>query len=173
MTDLSRLPACADGDVFHVVVECPRGSAVKLKWDTSLGAMSVSRPLGLGLVFPFDWGFVPSTRGADGDPVDAIVLWDVASAPGIVIPCRPLAVLTADQKGDGGNRIRNDRLIAVPTAVRREAGVSADALLSARVRAELEQFLLASTVLENKDLKILGWEGPDAALALIRASPLL
>src|SRR4051812_23123737 len=86
MADLARLPAFLDGDIFHVVVESPRGCAVKLKWDASLGAMAVSRPLGLGLVFPFDWGFVPSTRGPDGDPVDAIVLWDVASAPGILIP---------------------------------------------------------------------------------------
>jgi inorganic pyrophosphatase len=170
MADLARLPSFSEADTFHVVVECPRGSAIKLKWDAALGAMSVSRPLGLGLVFPFDWGFVPSTSGPDGDPVDAIVLWDVASAPGIVVPCRALALLTADQKGVRGGRIRNDRVLAVPIAARREADARSEWLLSPRVRAELEEFLCASTALEDKDLKILGWQDTDAALALIRAS---
>jgi inorganic pyrophosphatase len=52
MRDLGRLPTFAHEDVFHIVVESPRGSNVKLKWDPSLGAMSISRPLSLGLSYP-------------------------------------------------------------------------------------------------------------------------
>jgi hypothetical protein len=44
MRDLIHLPTFADADVFHVVVESPRGAAVKLKYNPSLGAMSISRP---------------------------------------------------------------------------------------------------------------------------------
>lgn len=76
---LDQLPAFAEGDVFHVVVESPRGSSIKLKYSRDLGAMTISRPLASGLVYPFDWGFVPSTHADDGDPVDAAVLWDVSS----------------------------------------------------------------------------------------------
>lgn len=170
MANLERLAAFVGGDAFHVVVESPRGSAVKLKYDPALGAMSISRPLGLGLVFPFDWGFIPSTRGPDGDPVDAIALWDVATFPGVVIPCRALALLTVDQRAPDGSRIRNDRVIGRPTSDRRDGDLTAESALSARVRAEVIEFLRAATALEDKDLRILGWHGADAALALIRAS---
>ena len=168
MQPLHKLDAFAEDDVFHVVVESPRGSTVKLKWDPRLGAMSVSRPLNLGLSFPYDWGFVPSTEGPDGDPIDALVYWDVSSYPGVVIPCRAIAVVQVDQRG-GDTRIRNDRVVAVPIEVRREQ-VSATDNVPARVREELNQFFLAATALEGKDARVLGWAGPEEALTLIRSS---
>jgi inorganic pyrophosphatase len=171
MRDLHRLPAFAHDDIFHVVVESPRGSAVKLKYAPKLGAMTVSRPLNLGLTFPFDWGFVPSTEGPDGDPVDAVVWWDVSSHPGVVIPCRALALIEVDQRGqDGRGRVRNDRLVAIPIAARREGHETQPDDLPTRVREELNQFFLAATALEGKELRILGWAGPEQAVALIRAS---
>jgi inorganic pyrophosphatase len=167
---LHKLDAFAENDVFHVVVESPRGSMVKLKWDPRLGVMSVSRPLNLGLSFPYDWGFVPSTEGPDGDPVDALVYWDVSSYPGVVIPCRAIGVVKVDQRGAGGEiRVRNDRIVAVPTQVRREH-VSAPGDFPARIREELNQFFLAATALEGKDANILGWAGPAEALSLIRSA---
>ena len=170
MTNLQELKSFAKDDVFHVVVESPRGSTVKLKYDPELGAMSVSRPLNMGLHFPFDWGFVPSTEGPDGDPIDALVYWDVASYPGVVIPCRAFAVVKVDQrKAEGEGRIRNDRIVAVPVEVRREHVGKPDDL-PARIREELNAFFLAATALEGKDARILGWAGPAEALALIRAS---
>jgi len=167
---LDTLDAFAHDDVFHVVVESPRGAAVKLKYDSALRAMTISRPLNAGITFPFDWGFVPSTKGPDGDPIDAAIWWDVATYPGVVIPCRALAVVRVEQNNaEGSGRIRNDRILAVPIAARREADVVA-AAVPPRVRQEIEQFLLAATALEHKDPKVLEWAGPDEALALIRAS---
>jgi inorganic pyrophosphatase len=171
MWDLDRLRTFAGGDVFHVVVESPRGSTVKLKYDPSLGAISISRPLSLGLAFPCDWGFVPSTCGADGDPLDAFVLWDVSTFPGVVIPCVALALLMVEQRGPDQTRVRNDRLIVRPREARRESELPAASAPSARVRAELVEFLLASIALEHKDARVLGWDGPDAVLKLIRSSP--
>src|ERR1700722_19662719 len=122
-TNLLTLPTFATKELFHVVVESPRGSAVKLKYNPTLNAMSISRPLVLGLTYPHDWGFVPSTRGPDGDPVDALVYWDVATFPGVVIPCRALAVIQVEQNGkdEPAQRVRNDRVIVVPDAQRRTA----------------------------------------------------
>jgi inorganic pyrophosphatase len=168
MSDLSKVPAFANDDLFHVVIESPRGSSLKLKYDATLGVMSISRPLPLGITFPYDWGFVPSTKAADGDPFDAIIFWDVAGYPGIVVECRALAVVLVEQNGDGpGKRVRNDRVVAMPDAFRRALPNPADAL-SQRVRDELSSFFLAATALEGKDATILGWEGPDTALRLIR-----
>jgi inorganic pyrophosphatase len=169
MANLLRLPTFVDDDMFHVVVESPRGSSVKLKYDGALEVMSISRPLALGLSYPFDWGFVPSTEGPDGDPIDALVFWDVATFPGLVIPCRALALVQVEQdrKGHSGQRTRNDRVIAVPEEDRRAIADTPDAL-PARVRKELEHFFVAATVFEGKNPTVLGWKGAAAALALIR-----
>ena len=169
--DLSKLPTFAHSDIFHVVVESPRGSRLKLKFDANLKAMSISRPLPLGVFFPFDWGFIPSTEGQDGDPLDAMLPWDVASYPGVVIPCRALGMLQVEQNRrnhDPSERIRNDRIIAVPVEARREQSIDGVAGLPARVREELEQFAMIATVLEGKDVRVLGWDDESAALALIR-----
>src|SRR6185503_13012746 len=97
MIDVSALPTFADDDAIHVVVESPRGSAVKLKYDREHGVMTMSRPLTLGLTYPCDWGFVPSTHAPDGDPLDAFIMWDASVYPGVVVPCRPIGVLRVEQ----------------------------------------------------------------------------
>src|SRR5688572_6149692 len=125
--NLAALPTFASKDIFHVVVESPRGSTLKLKYEPQFEAMAVSRPLPLGVTYPFDWGFVPSTRGADGDPLDAMLLWDVPSYPGVVVPCRLVGVLRVEQNRtnhDPLERIRNDRVMAVPVAARREGDIT-------------------------------------------------
>jgi inorganic pyrophosphatase len=172
MTDeLALLPAFAADDIFHVVVESPRGSSVKLKYSPQLRAFTVSRPLPIGLTYPFDWGFVPSTRADDGDPVDAAVVWDVATFPGVVIPCRALALVKVEQnRADMGGRARNDRILAVPVDSRRQTGVLSPDGLTPRTRDEFELFFLTAAALEGKDPRILGWDQPEAALALLQRS---
>src|SRR5688572_10984820 len=152
--NLAALPAFVDDDTFHVVVESPRGAALKLKYQPEWDVMSVSRPLPLGVTFPFDWGFVPSTQAADGDPLDAMLLWDVPSYPGVVVQCRAIGVLQVEQNRTNhypSARIRNDRVLCIPVEARREHSVSDLAAVPMRIRQELEQFTLAATALEGKD----------------------
>ena len=169
--NLATIPTFAGGDIFHVVVESPRGSALKLKHNIEWDVMSVARPLPVGVMFPYDWGFVPSTEAADGDPLDAMLLWDVASYPGVVIPCRAVGVLQVEQnrqRDDSSRRIRNDRIMAVPAEARREREINEVTHLPARVRQEVEQFTLAATALEGKQVSVLGWGDAAAALQLVR-----
>jgi inorganic pyrophosphatase len=163
--DLLRLPTRAADGALHVVVETPRGSRVKLKYSSELNAFVLSRALALGVTYPYDWGFVPSTRAADGDPVDAMVLADVATHPGVVVCCRPIAVLQVEQKAKEGGRERNDRIIVEPIANERPTPP-----LTQRLREELEAFFVVATLFADKDLRLLGWDDGDAAEALIRAS---
>src|SRR5262245_263326 len=116
MTDLSALPAFSDAGTLHVVIESPRGSTLKLKYDVARGVMTLSRPLTVGLAYPYDWGFIPSTRGLDGDPIDVFVMWDNISYPGIVLPCRPIGVLRVEQTNPTSHaRERNARVAVLPT----------------------------------------------------------
>jgi inorganic pyrophosphatase len=164
-SDLLGLPIRDDSGALHVVVETPGGSHNKLKYSRELGTFVLSRPLTLGIAYPFDWGFVPSTRAADGDPIDAMILSDAPTYPGVVVCCRPLAVLEVEQNAKTGGRERNDRIVAEPVSAHRPS-----ATLTERVRQELEAFFMATTTLEGKDLRLLGWRGADAADALIRAA---
>lgn len=168
---LHRLPPFVGGKTFRVVVESPRGSTAKLKFDPAVDAMTLSRPLTYGLTYPFDWGFVPGTRAADGDPLDAMLAWDTETFPGVVVPCRALGIVKVDQKSvRTGRRERNDRVVAMPLKAPRFDHLRKVADLPARIRREFETFFVAVTALEGKDVRILGWGGPEAALRLIRRS---
>lgn len=158
-----------DGD-FHVVVESPRGSRVKLKFDEGLSAFTVSRPLALGLAYPYDWGFVPGTKAQDGDPLDVMVFWDVISYPGVVIPCRALGVIRLEQNDKKGGRERNDRVIAVPVDAPRDGELRTHLDLSERERAELNHFFVSAVFFAQKDPKILGWGTAEEAETLIDKS---
>jgi inorganic pyrophosphatase len=169
--DLRRIPTYDTDGAIHVVIESPRGSPVKLKFEPKAGVFTVSRPLVLGVRYPYDWGFVPQTRAPDGDPVDAMVLWDVPSYPGVLIPCRALAVVRIEQnRRDKKGRERNDRILAVPTAARRSREIETLEDLPQRLRQELESFFHAVTALEDKNIEVLGWDGRADAEALVRES---
>ena len=166
MADFINLPCCDEDGNFHVVVEAPRGSLVKLKYDSRLDAFIFKRVLNLGVVYPYDWGFVPSTLADDGDPLDAMVLFDAPTWPGIVIPTVPIGVVRLVQRDDKkAGRERNDRIIAVPASDQRYSDVTE---LPKRVRKELEQFFITITELSDKHVRLRGWDGPKAARTAIK-----
>jgi inorganic pyrophosphatase len=159
-----------DGSV-NVVVETPRGSQAKFKYDPETGAIMLSRPLPAGVLYPYDWGYIPSTRAADGDPIDVMVLWDGTSFPGVVLPSRLIGVLRVEQTGaEPGRRERNDRLFALPIKAPRSAHVQTIFDLPERVRLEIEQFFQTVVAFEGKDLRLLGFEGKDEADRVLRSA---
>lgn len=169
MTDFLTLPSHGEDGVLRVVVETPRGSQVKLKYEPSLQAFALSRPLVLGLHYPHDWGFVPSTRAEDGDPLDAMVLFDAATFPGVVIPCRPIGVIELSQRSrKTGKRERNDRVLTVPAIRRRGIALDHVDAIAKEERQELEAFFMSAVLFEGKEARVLGWRGPSAAEKLIR-----
>jgi len=169
MSALTDLPPFGpDGDI-QVIVEAPRGSAIKLKYEPRLGAFSVARALPRGLTYPFDWGFVPGTLGPDGDPLDALVMHDTSTYPGVVLPCRVLGVVELSQRGTEGGRQRNDRIIAMPVWHDRLEELERAADLPARLRKEIELFFLDATFFTNKNAKILGWNSPQKARLLLES----
>jgi inorganic pyrophosphatase len=167
MPDLLKLPIRNNSGDVYVVVETPRGSAAKLEYDPELRVFTLSKALFLGLTYPYDWGFIPSTKGEDGDPIDALVLHDTATAPGLVLKCKIIGVLEVLQSEKGKKGIRNDRLIAVPRDSHREKADKDARDLPKQMRQEIEKFFVATDELEAKVLKFLGWKGPKAGEQLI------
>jgi inorganic pyrophosphatase len=165
MVDLLSLPfRSSDGDV-NVVVETPKGSRAKFEFDPDLKVFTLSKALLLGLTFPADFGFVPSTLAEDGDPLDALVLHDAATFAGLVMPCRVIGVVTIVQS-EKSESVRNDRLVVVPVKSQRDGLRHVDNL-SKQFKEELEKFFLASDALEDKQLDFRGWRGPKEARRII------
>jgi inorganic pyrophosphatase len=151
----------------RVVVEVPRGSQVKLKYDRDTGTFVWSRPMPLGIRYPYDFGFLPGTLADDGDELDALVFTEVPSFPGVVVPSRPIGALRVRQQRDGGPVKRNDRIIVVPAVEHRRAGLRCVSELPARVLDEIQAFFAASLVLTGKTVQFGGWAAADEAAELI------
>ncbi|SRR5579883_2628210 len=165
MTKLDKLPAIQDGKV-HVVVEASRGMTAKCKYDPKRGLFVLGKPLPHGLVYPFDWGFIPGTRAEDGDPLDALILHDAACPVGCLVECNPIAVLQIEQQEKGKKKQRNDRLLFLPAV---DETIRKD-VLTARMKRELEQFFRGVVLHGSKTLTMLGWKDEAAALRAIKAS---
>ena len=101
-----------------------------------------------------------------------MVVWDRPSFPGVVLTCRLIGVVAAEQnnKHHPDRRERNDRLIGVPIEAPRQSAIESVDDLPVRVREELESFFLATAVFENKDLVFRGWSGVSVAYDLVRSS---
>jgi inorganic pyrophosphatase len=113
MPNFINLPSFAEDGAVHVVVETPRGSRAKFAYDPKLETFTLTKSLLVGLTYPHDWGFVPSTKADDGDPLDVMVIHDAATFPGLVLACRIIGILQIEQKRKG-NAERNNRSFAVP-----------------------------------------------------------
>jgi inorganic pyrophosphatase len=149
-------------------VETPRGSRCKLEFDAKLKVFTLSKPLLAGLTYPYDWGFVPSTKAEDGDPLDVLIVHDAGTYPGLVLRCKPVGVLKVIQTSNGKKKERNDRVFALPDRAPFEGDLNDIRHLPARAVEELEKFFEAANALEDKKLKFLGWDGPDEAIKIIK-----
>jgi len=163
MPNLLDLPSWDDQGRLRVVVETPRGSAFKVKYDPLTWAFTYQRALPEH-PYPHDWGFVPGTIAEDGDPLDAMVLHDGATWPGIVLPSQPIAILKlSDKKPDSEREVPNDRIIAVPAARASDVPLA----LTPEKRSRLEEFFRASGELAGKHVRLLGWGDAEQARAAI------
>ena len=146
----------------------PRQSReIRTRYDPKLETFTLTKSLLVGLTYPHDWGFVPSTRAEDGDPLDVMVIHDAATFPGLMLACRIIGILQIRQKSKGKAE-RNDRLFAVPRRSHSERGLRDVRELSKPFREELEKFFIATDELEDKKLDIIGWKGPKVALKAIK-----
>jgi len=95
------------------IIESPKGSAQKYDYEPELKGIKLNKILPAGLVFPFDFGFIPGTKGEDGDPLDIIVISEIATFPGCAVDCRIIGAIEAEQTERDGKIVRNDRFLAI------------------------------------------------------------
>jgi inorganic pyrophosphatase len=150
-----------------VMVETPKGSAEKYDYDAENKWFKLKKIMPAGMVFPFDFGFIPGTKADDGDPLDVIIISEFKSFPGCVMDCRIIGAITAEQT-EKNKTIRNDRFIAIPEASKLFANTKIIKGLSREIITQLEAFFINYNELEGKKFKPLKRINAQQALKLIK-----
>lgn len=151
---------------LNVIIEVPMGSdPVKYEIDKTSGAIFVDRMLHTAMYYPCNYGFVPHTLSADGDPLDVLVLSDERLIPGCVIPVSPIGVLIMEDEAG-----RDEKILAVPAAhVSAIYASKKDYTDIPEIKLEqIAHFFSHYKDLEkNKWVKVRGWQGADEAKKVI------
>jgi inorganic pyrophosphatase len=163
-----RAVAKDDPNTVQVIIETPKGSRNKFAFDPKMGVFKLKKVLPEGMVFPYDFGFVPSTKGEDGDPVDVLVLMDEPVPTGCLLECRIVGVMEGEQKEDG-EKFRNDRFIAVSTKSHKHSDVRELSDLNKNFLTELETFFEHFHKLDETTFKCIGHKNAKAARKMLDA----
>ncbi len=162
------LPARAKQETaLHVVIETPKGSRNKYKFEPKLRSYALSNVLPEGMAFPYDFGFIPQTEADDGDPLDVLLLMDAPAFPGCVVESRLIGVIEGEQT-EKGERVRNDRLIAVATRSHQHSDLRDISQLNSTFVKDIGEFFANYHRLRGSEFKVLAVRGPKSAERLLK-----
>jgi inorganic pyrophosphatase len=159
-------PFSEQGGFLNVIAETPRGSRNKYSYDPEVGLFRLKKTLPAGAVFPFDFGFIPSTIADDGDPVDVLTLMNEPAFPGCLIEAKLLGVMEASQTKQG-KTMRNDRFIATARKMKGVCQPRSIKGLSDDILEQIEHFFVSYNEIEGKKFKLLRLSDEPAARKLI------
>jgi inorganic pyrophosphatase len=169
MADLTSLPLYLDTKtcVCRAIIETPKGFRNKFDYDPESGLFKLGGLLPEGMLFPFDFGFIPSTLGEDGDPLDIMVLMDAPAHVGCLIEVRIIGVINAEQTEAGETEI-NDRLLGVAVHSYAHEDLESITAVSKTLLSQVEQFFVSYNKQRGKKFKIAGTGGPKKAIKFLK-----
>jgi len=170
MSNYARLPNQWNAKKCEckVIIETPKGRRNKFDYDTEYEMFALGGLLPEGLAFPFDFGFIPSTLGEDGDPLDMVVLMDEPAHVGCLLDVRIIGVIEAEQIKKGKGR-ENDRLIGVAIHSYSHENMKNVSDVPKSILDQLEQFFVSYNKSRGKEFRVKGRHGPKRAAALVDA----
>jgi inorganic pyrophosphatase len=173
MSDLHKLPHLLDGPAktCRAIVETPKGRQCKFDYDPVSGLFELAGLLPTGMSFPLAFGFIPSTVGEDGDPIDVLVLAEEDLPIGCLLSVRLLGVIEAEQTEEG-QTVRNDRLVARAMHSRLFGDIAEVADLGEAFTNELGQFFTAYNTLKGKSFEVRSIGKAGRAVQLIEEASL-
>ena len=166
---LSELPCRDDDGNLQVVIETPRKSPNKYRYDPECGTLLLSSMLPEGMSFPYDFGFIPSTEGGDGDPLDVLVLMDEPAIPLAIVRTRLIGAIEAEQKDGDSGWETNTRLIGVATHAHSHADETSLKSLRPHLVEEIIAFFEQYNRQRGSEFRCTGLCGPRKAARLVEA----
>ena len=153
---------------LNLVTETCKGSRCKIGWNGRY--FKLKKILPEGHVFPYDFGFIPSTEGQDGDALDVLLLIDAEIGfPGCLVKSRLIGVIEAEQTEEG-ETVRNDRLLAVASSSRALEHIQSVEDLPPAQLDEIEAFFVSYNAQEGKDFKPIGRGDRKRAEKLVKSA---
>ena len=170
MADLTMLPHQLDArkGTCRAIIETPKGCRNKFDYDPESNLFMLGGLLPEGMIFPFDFGFIPSTLGDDGDPVDILVLMDAPAHVGCLIEVRVIGIIQAEQTEDGKTE-SNDRLLGVAIHSYDHEDLNSIDDVSKTLLDQLEAFFISYNKQRGKKFKVTGTGGPGKAIKFLKA----
>ncbi|MBA2605903.1 MAG: inorganic diphosphatase [Acidobacteriota bacterium] len=165
-TVFDKLSVFNEAGELNVIVDTPKGSRNKYKFDEDLGLFKLGGVLAVGHTFPFDFGYIPGTLGGDGDPLDVLILMDEPAFVGCLIPSRLIGVIQAKQTEDGKTEV-NDRLIAIAANARAHSDVKSLRDLNKTLVDEIEHFFVSYNEAKGKKFEPTGHGGTQRARRIV------
>lgn len=170
MPDLTKLPNALDAQkaTCRVIIETPKGFRNKFAYDPETGLFELKGLLPEGMAFPFDFGFIPSTLGGDGDPLDVMVLADAPTHVGCLMEIRIIGIIAAKQIEDGKTE-KNDRLLGVAVHSYQHEDLRSIQDVSDTLLSQIEAFFISYNQQRGKTFKVINTSGPKKALTAVKA----
>jgi inorganic pyrophosphatase len=163
MPNYLELPVGAKApELVNAVIEIPLEGINKYEYDKELHVFRLDRNLFSPVHYPGDYGFIPSTLGDDGDPLDVLVLVDTPSFPGCVLTVRPIGALEMTDQGEG-----DEKILAVGEGNPRYNDVKNYTDVYPHILKEITHFFSIYKDLEGKRVDVKGWRDLDFAIATI------
>ena len=168
MYAIAALPAFdpKSGELL-TVVETPKGCRNKYAFNPELGLFELRRVLPRGMLFPYDFGFVPATTADDGDPLDVLLMLEDSAPQGCIVRVRAIGAIEARQREANGEWERNDRIIAVAAHDKLHADLKSVKELNPKILDEIEAFFRDYNEQEGKEFEPIKRAGPNGAMRLI------
>ena len=172
MIPLEQLPHELNRENFtcQAIVEAPAGSRVKVYYDPESHRFRIGKFLPLGLAFPLDFAFIPSTLGGDGDPMDLLILPEAPLPVGCIVKVRILGILEVEQRKANKRPKRNDRVIARLSESRLFSQLNHIGELGERFVEELGVFFHTYKSLRGQSHEVINVGGPERAADLLEAA---
>jgi inorganic pyrophosphatase len=152
-------------NLVNAVIEIPAGGVNKYEYDKKLHVFRLDRRLFSPVHYPGDYGFIPSTLAADGDPLDVLVLMHDATFTGCLLEVRPVGVLQMTDQGK-----MDEKVLAVLESNPRHAEMKNYTDVYPHLLKEIAHFFSIYKDLEGKRTKMIGWEDVDKARVIINES---
>jgi inorganic pyrophosphatase len=156
--------------LLTVVITAPRGSSCELKFAMAIRDFLPGKMLPKGMVYPFDYRFIPSTETANDASLEVTVFVEEPSMIGSIVPARAVGVIRSEEEEDGRS-VRKNRLVAVLATLYKPSRLHALDEPGSQLISTIEEFFARRNSPDGGPFRGVGHGGPEEANAVGRVEP--